>query len=479
MTRLEPYLGFVLQNTVELVRISKELREPAAFKTKLDCVAYDEPLFLQTFLQPDLILTRDPIVIQHVIADNFANYNRYPTKRNSVAYIAGLKLFGGGIFLADGDIWKFHRGTARPFFFKNRLDEMTQEFVDTGTTFMAVLHKHCLNGQPLDIQNLFLRFTLDTFGHIAFGREFNALTNPKDEFPSLFDYAQKELLEFFIDPVYLVKSHPGYATAIKKIDKYMYSLIAEAKSRREREVELLGGVDPNLSKREAVKGKDLLTMLLDERNEAGEGLPDQFLRDSLLNFVIAGRDTTALLLTWTMYELGRHLDFYAQVQREIDDVLKGETPTTEHILALPLLDRVLKEVLRLHPPVPHTGRFAVHDDVLPNRRKSVIKRGDHVRFFHYFVHRNPMYWDQPEAFNPDRWLDPSVIKHKYQYIPFHGGPSKCLGEFMALREAKTLLCMVMQEVQLRLVNPKEEIVPHITIVSPASQPVMITVSSRE
>jgi len=178
---------------------------------------------------------------------------------------------------------------------------------------------------------------------------------------------------------------------------------------------------------------------------------DKYLRDILMNFLIAGRDTTAILLTWTFYLLAIHKDKEDKLIEEIERVLAGEEPSYDKVKEMPYLKAVLDETLRLYPPVPSNIKQAAQDDVLPNG--WVVRKGLELQFNAYTVHRRPELWG-PDAdeFVPERWLEEGFDKkiHPYQYFPFHAGPRLCLGKNMAYLEAQLLICQILQNFRIRL-----------------------------
>jgi len=276
-----------------------------------------------------------------------------------------------------------------------------------------------------------LKYTLDTFGKIGFGKSFDALTDPLVTFPANFDFAQRSILDFFMNPAWKFFGKPTkYFAACEGLDRYAYSVIAERKMQDYQSM------------------KDLLSKFMQQSDAKGDKLPDQWLRDVVLNFIIAGRDTTGILLTWTFFEISRHPELLSKIQAEIEVIFEGDLPTSETLGKLVYLDKFIKEVLRLHPSVPSTGRWALNDDVFPDG--TIIKAGYQIRYLPYYMHRDPKYWERPLVFDPDRWDDPNILKNKFQYIPFHAGPMRCLGEVMAVKEAMCLIVMILQRFVLIL-----------------------------
>jgi len=193
--------------------------------------------------------------------------------------------------------------------------------------------------------------------------------------------------------------------------------------------------------------QDLITKFMNLRDEDGKPYPDKWIRDIIVNFLIAGRDTTATLLTWTTYLLAKHPDIRKKL---LDEIKELDEHTFQKINKLEYLDWVLKESLRLYAPVPGVSRTALNDDVLPDGTR--VPAGTGLRYHALHVHRSPRYWDQPLSFIPERWKDQaSIIKNSYQYIPFHSGPMSCIGRKMATIEAKCMLILFLRTYDLETV----------------------------
>lgn len=163
-----------------------------------------------------------------------------------------------------------------------------------------------------------------------------------------------------------------------------------------------------------------------------------------LSLLIASHDTTSAALTWTLFLLSQHPQVWADAVDEVS-TLQGEPPTLEQLSTLPLLERVLKESMRLLPPVPFAGRVAAEPTALGPYQ---LPRGTEVIYSQHITHRQPDIYPRPAAFLPERWLclDPSP----YEYLPFGAGPRRCLGAQLALVQMKTILAMVLQRYHLQL-----------------------------
>ncbi|MBX3082164.1 MAG: cytochrome P450 [Anaerolineae bacterium] len=194
---------------------------------------------------------------------------------------------------------------------------------------------------------------------------------------------------------------------------------------------------------------DVLSMLIQSRDENGEQMTEDELVGQANILFFAGHETTANTLTWTIFLLACHPEIYTKVLEELDTKLGGATPTIDQLASLELLDRVIKESMRILPPVPFLLRVAMEDTDLGGYR---IGRGSEVIYSPFITHHSPDLYPEPERFNPDRWLtiDPSP----YAYIPFGAGLRMCIGAPFALMEAKLVLAMMLQRYRLTLADTK-------------------------
>ncbi len=188
--------------------------------------------------------------------------------------------------------------------------------------------------------------------------------------------------------------------------------------------------------------KTLLSLLVHSKDEHGERLRREELRDEIMTLFVAGHETTALSATWAWYELSRNADVYAKLKQEVDGVLKGRAFTFADAKKLPYARAVLNESLRKYPPVPTIprqldGRFAIGGVGLP--------RGHNIVISPYVLHRDERYFPDPEAFRPERWLDDYESRlPKCQFMPFGAGARICIGNTFALLEGLSILATLTQ-----------------------------------
>lgn len=229
---------------------------------------------------------------------------------------------------------------------------------------------------------------------------------------------------------------PGYARALREMDRFLYEIIAARRA-------LPGAPD------------DLLGLLA-----ASPDMSADLIRDQLLTMLIAGHDTSTALLAWALYLLGSHPQAMWQAREEVDAVLgtAREAPSLEQLNRLDFLEKVINETLRLYPPIHIGNRIAARDLVYQGYG---IPIGTRVVYSIYLTHRQEQYWPEPEKFNPQRF-SPEQARQRphYTFVPFGAGPRNCIGFAFAQVEAKVVLARILQTFDLQLAPHAGRIHPH-------------------
>ncbi|KAJ5668847.1 hypothetical protein N7462_009917 [Penicillium macrosclerotiorum] len=364
-------------------------------------------------------------------------------------------LLGDGIFTQEGEPWKHSRKMLQPQFGKQQYNDL-EIFQVHITNLLDRISEH---SDRVDLQSLFFRLTLDTTTEYLFGRSVNSLTEKQgskdSSFAEDFDIAQNYVVQRFrLLDLYWVIGGRKFRNACNSVHRFIDSFID---SRYE-------------------KAEDSL----EEKNRYGlfdaiaESSTDRkTLRAQLLNVLLAGRDTTACLLTWTFYHLAQRPDVLSRLNAEIETKLNGRIEFTRNDLKkMGYLENVLKEILRLYPSVPVNTRTAHRTTVLPvgggpDRKSPVlIRKGENVAFCVYAMHRREdLYGPDAEAFRPERWEDKDLplfqntISKLWGYLPFNGGPRVCLGQDFALIEASCTVIRILQrypQVELAMEVPRRD-----------------------
>jgi cytochrome P450 len=208
----------------------------------------------------------------------------------------------------------------------------------------------------------------------------------------------------------------------KTIDRAVFEVIKKKRDKKER-------------------GDDLLSRMLEAQDDEGGTMTDLQLRDEAVTMFVAGHETTANALAFALMLLGDHPEVDARAHLEIEKALKGKTPNADDVSALPFLEAIVKETLRLYPPAHIIGREATRDLTLG---PWAVPRGTSVLMSPWALHHEPEFWLDPHSFRPDRWLDGSADRvPKNAYLPFGGGPRVCIGNHFAMMESILILATLL------------------------------------
>lgn len=314
----------------------------------------------------------------------------------------------------------------------------------------------CQEQQVVDFHDVMFKFTLDSFIELGFGVELNALsTKGKVPFASAFDEAQKNTFLRFVNPIW---------PATERI----LSFLMPWKPSMNEHLDIVDGFARNVTEKRRVQieagevHKDLLSRFMDARNHKGNLLSNDELRDIVLNFVIAGRDTTAQALSWTFYMLMCHPRVEKKLLEEInqhisDDDINDSASLYEKIKNMTYAHAVFYEVLRHYPSVPLNQKYALNDDIWPDG--THIKKGDYILWCPYVQGRSEKVWgSDAKQFRPERWITPEgELKRESQgqWPAFHAGPRVCLGQHLATLEALIAIIFLVKRYKFTLMAGQE------------------------
>ncbi|KAF9924541.1 hypothetical protein FBU30_005535 [Linnemannia zychae] len=386
-----------------------------------------------------------PELLEHVLKTNFTSYEKGPRFNT----IFG-ELFGKGLIASDGEEWKTQRKqTLHVFNIKvfreysgNIFNQVAQKVVDQ-------LEKAANLGTVIDMREMILAFTLDSFGNILIGEDFGCIDSIGKRtvpFAGAINYLVGVGADRIVDPLWWVRE------AFTSVG---------AKTRHNRNV-LRQHIQTIMERRRKEKPSqrkdDLLMLYMEARDEEGQPLSDEFIVDTMLNFAIASRDTTAETMAWMVYLLireGTDPAILKNVTQEIDDILGDDLPTFETHKKLKYAEACHLETLRLFPALPRNLRICVKDDVLPGGIK--IHAGEWFTWSEYAMGRSTQLWG-PDAdeFNPMRWLGDQKSGSLYKHNPFSLGPRSCVGQTFAVLQTLTLLGVMLRRFEISLDDPKKE-----------------------
>jgi cytochrome P450 len=350
------------------------------------------------------------------------------------------RLFGAGLLTSEGDFWLRQRRLAQPAFHRARIASYAAAMVSC-----AAQHTESWNhGEERDLHAEMMRLTLQIVGKTLFGVEVHDETQEVGRALETLMQLNSNFRRLMMVPAWLpTPVNVRAELAIRRLDKIIYRIIRQGRA---------SGHDRG----------DLLAMLLRARDDDGSRMDDQQLRDEALTLFLAGHETTAVVLSWTWWLLAQHPEVEAGLHAELNSILGGRNPTVEDLPNLRYTDRIVAESMRLYPPAWGMARLAVEDVEVGG---YLVRKGCGVSLAQWSVHRDPRWYDAPEAFRPQRW-EGDLAKRipRFAYFPFGGGPRQCIGNSFALMEATLVLATIAQRFRFTLVATHRVVpVPSITL----------------
>jgi cytochrome P450 len=402
-----------------------------------------------------LLLVSHPQLAQDVLIEQKHIFRRPNLINDGTAL---TPLLGQSVLTTDGDSWLLKRRLMQPIFHRQHIQAMGDKMADAGRSMLARWDAQRA-GQVLNLNEEMKLVTLDIINRTMFS------TNVLPEVEKIGHTIDVSLQWLTKNAQALVRipervPTPGnrsFVNARSTLDGYLYKLIAERRKSSE-------------------KRGDLLDMLIDARDEdTGEGMNDEQVRNEVITIYGAGHETTAVALTWAWYALNQNPQVLKKLQHEADTVLQGRPPTMADLPNLPYALQVFEETMRVFPPVPLTVRMAYEPTQLAGYdvpEKQIIAIGIHN------IHRHPEFWEQPDAFMPERFAPENKAKlNRNAYMPFLTGPHLCIGNNFALMEGQLLLAMMAQRYEVRVL-PNQKVEREVTITMRPKHGLRVTLQRR-
>ncbi|KAI8635908.1 cytochrome P450 [Parasitella parasitica] len=367
------------------------------------------------------------------IAELFVKESEYFTKKIGNALKEIKDFGGGGLFTSDTDAeeWKLAHKLLMPAFSPRAIKAYQPEMGAIAQETIKVLGEYKPDDK-VEMLQWCTNLTFETIGRIGFGYSFDLMHRDKPSHPFIdaMAYALSNSLNRFARPAFMkhlpLESNRAWDRGNNLMKSIVDNVILERKN------------SPDAKNKE----KDLLGFMLNARDEHGDGLTDENIRDQVVTFLIAGHDTTANTIAWVLYEFTRNPHVEAKVLQEIANagITSDSLPTVEQISSLKYLHKVLKETLRLHSPLRTISKYCQKDCVVPGGYR--IKAGISCVISILNMHLNPQVYPEPHKFDPERFSPEEEQKRsRYAWMPFSTGPRACIGMAFALQEAKTIISM--------------------------------------
>ncbi|GLT66231.1 hypothetical protein SLA2020_386090 [Shorea laevis] len=411
------------------------------------------------------IYTADPANVEYILKTNFGNYGK-----GWYNYIILKDLLGDGIFTVDGDKWRQQRKiSSHEFSTKVLRDFSSSIFRKHGAKLANMVSEAATSNQIIEIQDLFMKSTLDSLFQVAFGTELDSMCGSNEEgknFANAFDDSSEILVWRYVDIFWRIKKflNIGSEAALKKSTKIVNDFVFKLIRSKMEQME-------NSKDESSMKREDILSRFL----QVTENDPT-YLRDIILNFIIAGKDTTAATLSWLIYMLCKHPAVQEKIAKEVKEATKKKEITNyaefatsmseEALEKMHYLHAAITETLRLYPAVPVDAKICFSDDTLPDGYS--VNKGDMVSYQPYAMGRMKFIWgDDAEEFRPERWLDNDGIfqpESPFKFTAFQAGPRICLGKEFAYREMKIFSAVMVGCFQFKMSN-ENKIVNYRTMIN--------------
>jgi cytochrome P450 len=398
----------------------KFLRDP--LKTLIDLSRTYGDISHFKFGNRHVYFINNPKYIEDVLLTNYKNFIK------SRGLQVSKRLLGNGLVTSEGQHHDRQRRLIQPKFYPKQIKSYSDVMIRCA---LNICNKW-MDGNVVDIHKEMTHVTLAIISKSVLGYEFKRKDDEVSKaLLTCMEYFNRLLMPFgeLIGKIPLLPINKGFQKAKRLLDSIVYNMIIEHRK--------------NLDK-DRKEGDDLLfTLLQAQDEESGIGkMSDQQLRDEVMTIFLAGHETTSNALTWTLYLLSNHPEVEAKLDQELQSVFGEDRliPSSEDVPKLEYTIKILTESMRLYPPAWALGRQAINDC---NIDRYTVKAGSIILMSQFVMHRNPLFFAEPDRFYPERWT-PEFKRQlpRFSYFPFGGGKRGCIGESFAWLEAVLLISTI-------------------------------------
>jgi cytochrome P450 len=380
------------------------------------------------------VVSKPDLIEEVLVTQNHNFVNGHPGIRRN------RRLFGDGLVTSEGELWRRQRYLIQPAFHRRSIGRYAEVMVQHAQKAIA----EWKSGESHDLYRDMTRLTFEIVTRVLFDVD---MDSHLDRVMAAVRAGQLRTSRG-IGPMYALRYFPTpcnlrYLWTTHRLDQSIYRIIRQRRANGQ-------------------LGTDLLSMLLQARDEDGTPMSDRQIRDEVVTLILTGSETVALTLSYAWYLLAQHPEVQARLADELGDELGGRTPTLEDLPELTYTEKIIKEALRLYPPVWAFGREAVRPVeiggyTLPAKTTLVLSQ--------WVVHRDPRFYDRPHEFRPERWTEEFEKQlPKFAYFPFGGGQRTCIGASFAKMEITLVLATMAQRLRLSLAPGfKLELLPSSTL----------------
>jgi cytochrome P450 len=386
--------------------------------------AYRERITPLGYSRRSIVLINDPQCIREVMTDPL---DIFP--KNDLFVGALEPLVGDSIFVSSGETWRRQRQMIDPAFSHMRINQAFPAMTEAVAEYQETLDRHAASGEPLSLDVAMSQLTADVICRTIFSQSLES-ERAQDVFEAFTEFeravASVEIRRLIFGKAFEHVDQPAHVlAACERIRGHIGDMLA-----------------PRFAPGAAAMNDIVGAVMAARDPETGKGFTREELIDQIGVFFLAGHETTASVLTWTFFILSQQPDTLARLRQEVDEVV-GEGPVRfEHVKKLALVRSVFREALRLYPPITFIPRVATETTRIAGRR---IKRGAMVMISPWTTHRNALLWDQPDRFDPDRFLGGSEQAEKANtFLAFGLGPRVCIGAAFATIESGLILASLLR-----------------------------------
>jgi len=389
--------------------------------------AYEEGVIKSNFFRRSSFILNTPDAIKHVLVDNWENYMRTPASLRVLQ-----PMLGQGVLIAEGRPWKYQRRTLAPAFTPRAVSMLIPHMVAvTDETVVRLVRD---SARPVDLREVMQHMTLEIAGRtmFSFGMQTHGATLRDFVMAYGERLAQPGLLDLALPLWFPTPQDFARSRFRKRWTRFVAMLMAERRA---------------AGKNADAPPRDLFDLMVSARDpETGEGFSDEQLGDEVATMILAGHETTATALFWSLYLLALDPAVQEQVAAEARSVGISGTPEVER---LKFTRAVIDEVMRLYPPAFLIARAARGADTLAGQQ---VKPKDVILIAPWLLHRHEKIWRDPNSFMPQRFLPPAPPPDRFAYLPFGAGPRVCIGAHFALVEATLALAKLVGTFQVDLAD---------------------------
>lgn len=381
---------------------------------------------------------------QQVLASQAANF-----RKDNAVYQEVRDALGNGLLTSQDEDYMRQRRLVQPLFTRRRVDGYAQAVAEETASTLSAWERS--PDGVVDVSDEMMVLALRAVARILFGADVEATVDVVDRcFPVITEY----VLRRGYSPVNVPRTWPTpgnrrAAAALEELYGVCDKIVADRRG---------GPATSSATSTDAstdadtagAEGEDLLSLLAAATSAQDAEFDATELREQILIFLLAGHETTATSLAFSLHLLARHPELQDRARAEITEVLGGRTPGAADLDRLPYLTRVLKEAMRLYPAAPVIGRRSVAAAEVDGR---IIPAGADVILAPWVTHRHPRYWPDPERFDPDRFTpEAEAARPRYAWFPFGGGPRACIGQHFSMLESVVALAMILRAYEFEAVD---------------------------